>query len=97
MEIDLLSGLALGLSYEQCALRGGVTINMIPKEGSNQIKSDGVALYSSTRFQTQNVDAAQRAQGVTAPAKIDKTWDYNFSGGFPIKRDKLWWFTSAQF
>jgi len=76
---------------------GGVTINMIPKEGSNQIRSDGVAIYSSTRFQSQNVDAAQRAQGVSVPAKIDKTWDYNFSGGFPIKKDKLWWFTSARF
>ena len=29
VEIDLLSGLALGLSYEQCALRGGVTINTV--------------------------------------------------------------------
>lgn len=76
---------------------GGVTINMIPKEGSNQIRSDGVALYTSTKFQAQNVDAAQRAQGVTTPAKIDKTWDYNFSGGFPIKKDKVWWFTSARF
>ena len=76
---------------------GGVTINMIPKEGSNQIKSDGVALYTSTKFQAQNVDATQRTQGVTVPAKIDKTWDYNVSGGFPIKKDKVWWFTSARF
>ncbi len=76
---------------------GGVTVNMIPKEGSNQIKGDGVALYSSTKFQAQNVDASQRLQGVTAPAKIDKTWDYNPSLGFPLKKDKLWWFTSARF
>jgi hypothetical protein len=76
---------------------GGVTINMIPKEGSNTIRSDGVALYTNGNFQAQNVDDAQRAQGVTAPAKIDKTWDYNFSGGFPIMKDRLWWFTSARF
>jgi len=76
---------------------GGVTINMIPKEGSNTIRSDGVALYTNGNFQAQNVDDTQRAQGVTTPAKIDKTWDYNFSGGFPIVRDRLWWFTSARF
>jgi hypothetical protein len=76
---------------------GGVTVNMIPKEGSNTIKSDGVALYTSGRFQAQNVDDAQRAQGVTAPAKLDKTWDYNASVGFPIKKDRLWWFSSARF
>ena len=28
-EVDLLGGLALGLSYEQCAQRGGVTINTV--------------------------------------------------------------------
>lgn len=76
---------------------GGVTINMIPKEGGNTIKSDGVALFTNTRFQAQNVDATQRSRGVTTPAKIDKTWDYNASLGFPIKKDRLWWFTSARF
>ncbi|MEQ1908631.1 MAG: TonB-dependent receptor, partial [Vicinamibacterales bacterium] len=76
---------------------GGVTINMIPKEGGNSIKSDGVALFTNTNFQAQNVDATQRSQGVTTPAKIDKTWDYNASLGFPIKQDKLWWFSSARF
>ncbi|HUR33322.1 MAG TPA: TonB-dependent receptor [Vicinamibacterales bacterium] len=76
---------------------GGVTINMIPKEGANQVKSDGVALYTSTRFQAANVDDAQRSQGVTTPARIDKTWDYNASIGFPIRKDRLWWFSSARF
>ena len=76
---------------------GGVTINMIPKEGSNQIRSDGVALYTSTKFQAQNVDATQRGQGVTAPAKIAKTWDYNPTIGFPLLKDRLWWLSSVRF
>jgi hypothetical protein len=76
---------------------GGVTINMIPKAGGNTIKSDGVALFTNTRFQAQNVDEAQRAQGVSVPPKIDKTWDYNPSIGFPIKKDRVWWFSSVRF
>ena len=48
---------------------GGVTINMIPKEGSNTIKSDGVALFTNGHFQAQNVDDAQRAQGVLGTGK----------------------------
>jgi hypothetical protein len=76
---------------------GGVSINMIPKEGGNTLKSDGVALFTNTRFQTQNVDDSQRAQGVDVPPKIDKTWDYNASVGFPIMRDKVWWFSSVRF
>lgn len=76
---------------------GGVTINMIPKEGGNTIKSDGVAVFSNGTFQTQNVDDEQRRQGVTAPAKLDKTWDYNASIGFPIVQNRLWWFSSTRF
>jgi hypothetical protein len=76
---------------------GGVTINMIPKEGGNSLRLDGVAIFSNGNFQTQNVSDEQRAQGLTTPAMLDKTWDYNFSGGFPIVRDRLWWFTSARF
>jgi hypothetical protein len=75
---------------------GGVTINMIPKEGSNTIRADGVALFANTHFQSSNVDDTQRSQGVTAPAKLDKTWDYNANVGFPIVKDRLWWFTSAR-
>lgn len=76
---------------------GGVTINMIPKEGGNTFKFEGVALFTNTRFQTRNVDDAQRAQGVSVPPKIDKVWDYNASAGFPIKKDKFWWFSSVRF
>lgn len=75
---------------------GGVTINMIPKEGGNTFKFEGVALFTNTRFQTRNVDNAQRAQGVNVPPKIDKVWDYNASAGFPIKKDKFWWFSSVR-
>jgi hypothetical protein len=70
---------------------------MIPKEGSNAVRSDGVAVFSNTHFQSQNVDADQRAHGVRAPAKIDKTWDYNATVGFPIMQDKLWWLSSVRF
>jgi hypothetical protein len=76
---------------------GGVTINMIPKEGGNTLKLDGVAIYSNGNFQTQNASDDQRQQGLATPARLDKTWDYNFGAGFPIKKDRLWWFTSARF
>jgi hypothetical protein len=73
---------------------GGVVINMIPKEGSNQIKADGLALFTNGNFQSVNVSDDQRAHGVTLPAKLDKTWDYAGSAGFPILKNRLWWFSS---
>lgn len=76
---------------------GGVTINMIPKEGGNTWRFDGVAMGTTTRFQTQNVDDEQRGRGVTAPAKIDKAWDVNPSVGFPLVKNRLWWFSSGRY
>ena len=75
---------------------GGVVINMIPKEGANQIKGDGLGLFTSGRFQGQNVSDDQRARGVTTPAKLDKTWDVAASVGFPLMKDRLWWFSSLR-
>jgi hypothetical protein len=73
---------------------GGVRMNMIPKEGSNQFKGDGIALFTNGNFQATNVTPELRARGVTAPAKLDKNWDYNGGVGFPIRKDRVWWFTS---
>src|SRR5713101_552751 len=69
----------------------GVVINMIPKEGGNVIKGDGVAVYSNGNFQSSNVSDDQRAHGVTVPPQLDKTRDYAASVGLPIRKDKVWW------
>ena len=74
---------------------GGVTINMIPKEGGNTIKPDGVALFANGNFQTQNVSDEQRAQGVAAPAKTRQDVGLQLSWGFPIMQDRMWWFSSV--
>lgn len=76
---------------------GGVTINMIPKEGSNTIKSDGVAIFTNGAFQSLNVDDDLRNRGVASPPEVDKVWDYNATVGFPIKQNRLWWLSSVRF
>jgi len=73
---------------------GGVVINMIPKEGSNVVKGDGLVVYSNSHFQSSNVSDDQIAHGVTAPPQLDKTRDYAASVGFPIVKDRVWWFSS---
>jgi hypothetical protein len=75
---------------------GGVVINMIPKEGSNQIRGDGLVVLTNGNFQSQNVSEDQRNRGVRLPAKLDKIWDVAGSVGFPIMRDKVWWLTSVR-
>lgn len=78
------------------AQSGGVVINMIPKEGGNQFKGDALAIFANGSMQGQNVSEALRAAGLGTPSKLDKTWDYAGSVGFPILRDKLWWFSAAR-
>jgi hypothetical protein len=73
---------------------GGVIINMIPKEGSNVVKGDGIAVYSNGHFQSGNVSDYQRTHGVSLPPELDKTRDYAASVGFPIRRDRFWWLSS---
>lgn len=73
---------------------GGVVINMIPKEGSNQFKGDGLAVLTNGNFRSVNVSDEQRQRGVSLPAKLDKIWDFAGSVGFPIVRDRVWWFSS---
>ncbi len=75
---------------------GGVVINMIPKEGSNTLKGDGLAIYSNGNFQSSNVSDDQRARGVTQPPQLDKTRDYAASVGFPIRKNRLWWLSSVR-
>lgn len=78
------------------AQSGGVVINMIPKEGGNQVHGDGLAIFSNGSLQGNNVSAEQVRRGLSTPAQLDKTWDYAGSVGFPILRDKIWWFSAAR-
>jgi hypothetical protein len=73
---------------------GGVVINMIPKEGSNLVKGSGLGLFTNGGFQGKNVSDEQRQRGVTAPTRLDKNWDAAGSVGFPVIKDRLWWFSS---
>ena len=75
---------------------GGVRINMIPKEGGNKISGDFLALYSSERFQAENLDANLRAKGLNTPGSLVEIYDYNGGIGGPIVKDRFWFFHSTR-
>ena len=86
------------VSYQTSAINaemsaGGVRANMIPKDGGNAFK--GTAFFSggNKNLQSNNTDDAS-AKGLAAPDALNKVWDFNFAEGGPIKKDKLWFFTS---
>jgi hypothetical protein len=76
---------------------GGVRLNMIPREGGNRFSGDFKAAYRPGQWQGSNLTERHLDRGLTAGNALDRVHDYTFSQGGPIKRDKLWFFTSARY
>ena len=76
---------------------GGVRVNMIPRQGGNQLSASlfGTAVNSS--FQSNNFTDELKAAGLRAPDTIKLNYDVNPSVGGPLMRDKLWFYSSARF
>jgi hypothetical protein len=74
----------------------GVVVNMIPKDGGNSFKGTGVALFANDALYNSNYDDGLKQQGLLNPGEVKQLWDYNVSGGGPVKRDKLWFFGSTR-
>ena len=83
-----------GISAESNA--DGIVINMIPREGGNLFSGTVSGLYTNDRFGSDNLNDDLRSRGLTTVSKILKIYDAQVTVGGPIKRDKLWFFTSQR-
>jgi hypothetical protein len=75
----------------------GVIMNMVPKTGGNTVKFEGVALFANSSMEGKNQTPELLARGFKVPGKLSKTFDINDSLGFPVKKDRIWWFTSVRY
>jgi hypothetical protein len=76
---------------------GGLRINLNPKEGGNEFHGSAFVGYESTSLQSNNLTSFLQTHGVGVVDKIGLYRDLNFTQGGPIKKDKLWFFSSARF
>jgi hypothetical protein len=76
---------------------GGIRLNMIPKEGGNRFNGDFKFAQRPGSWQSSNLTDRHKAKNLTAGNAIDRIIDYTASVGGPIKKDKLWFFTSARY
>jgi hypothetical protein len=75
---------------------GGVRLNMIPKEGGNRFSGAFFGAWSDGAWQSNNLTESLKNRGLAAPDRIAKIYDFNGSFGGPLKKDTLWFFTSAR-
>lgn len=75
---------------------GGVRINMIPREGGNSFKGDFYVAGSGTKFQSNNLTPALKAQ-LPTPDSLQRLFEATPSFGGPIVRDKVWFFASGRY
>ena len=78
---------------------GGVRINFIAREGSNQFHGTMFGTFSNSAMQGFNVSDELLAvnPALRNPGHIDKNWDFNPGFGGPLKQDKLWFFASGRY
>jgi hypothetical protein len=69
---------------------GGVFVNMVPKDGGNQLHVDLFLGYVPSAFVGTNVTAAEIAAGVAGQSKVTEIQDFNGSLAGPVIKDKLW-------
>ena len=76
---------------------GGVTINVVPKDGGNIFSFNFTGAWSHPGLQGSNLDAALEARGLDNVGGIKKIYDNGFGLGGPLVRDKLWFYTAHRF
>jgi hypothetical protein len=76
----------------------GVQFQFVSKSGGNQFHGSALLNYEHERFQAHNIDDGQLARGVASRTdnRLFRFYDRNADIGGPLKRDRLWWYTSVR-
>ncbi|MQA31331.1 MAG: TonB-dependent receptor, partial [Luteitalea sp.] len=75
----------------------GIAVNAIPKEGGNSFRFSVTGMFANDKFQSDNLDDALRARGLTTQNKVLNLYDTGWTVGGPIRRDKVWFFAANRF
>ena len=73
-------------------MTGGVTMNLVPKDGGNRFPGALKYAKSPADWQGDNLTDRLKALGVSATDKISNFYEFNVEEGGPITKDKLWFF-----
>jgi hypothetical protein len=68
----------------------GMFVNIIPKDGGNQIHGGIFGEYTRAGWNGDNVDSSLKKAGLQAPQTLER-YTFNPSIGGPIRKDQLWY------
>src|SRR5688572_5409242 len=90
-EMQVMVGGGLGESET-----GGPVANIIPKSGGNTFSGTAFLSGTQSRFQSNNITDALRADGISDPPTVRKNWDSSAGLGGPILHDRFWFFGNVR-
>lgn len=73
---------------------GSVSLNAIPKSGSNIFSGGLDSYYSNKGMQSSNIDDYIRSFGINTSAEVQRIYRVGGQFGGPIKQDKIWFFSA---
>ena len=71
---------------------GGVSVNMIPREGANSFSGAAYTAFSFPELLADNLDDDLRSRGLDSATVLDENWTVNPSFGGPLVQDRVWFF-----
>jgi len=96
-------GMAQEMTFQTSAMgaetsTGGVRVNIIPKEGGNDVRGDTFfGTIPNRHFSSRNLDDDIIKRGLTTQPTILVTRDFNQSLGGPIAKDRIWFFGTYRY
>ncbi len=73
---------------------GGVSINMIPREGANAFSGTVHTNFSFPALLANNLDDDLQSRGLESATELEENWSINPSFGGPIVEDRVWFFVT---
>jgi len=74
---------------------GGPVMNIVPKAGGNKLSASGFVSWANGSLQGDNINDELKALRIT-PSPLIKSYDVDTSVGFPVKKDRLWFFGTVR-